>query len=177
MAGDIKLKYGTDAAITMTGIEDIDSSATWITGWTCNAIDNTSVLALDYLVSGQFTSEGAGVTRQAGYIYVYAYGAFDDAPTWPALFSAGTAGSVGAVSCHSAEARDSGMRLVAALYCNATNSAVFTFPPTSIAAVFGGSLPNRFALYVASNIATSTSDWCVASGTALYYCPVLAQYT
>lgn len=175
MAGDLKLKYGTDAAFTMTGIEDVDSSTTWVGGWTTGSVDNTSALAVDYLVSGQFTTEGSN--RQAGYIYVYAYAALDDAPTWPDVFSSGTEGTVGAATVHSVEARDAGMRLVAAIYVNNTNSAVFTFPPTSIAALFGGSVPNRWALWVTSNAATTTADWCVASGTTLYYAPVLAQYT
>ena len=175
MAGDLKLKYGTDAAFTMTGIEDVDSSSTWVGGWTTASVDNTSELAVDYLVSGQFTTESS--SRQAGYIYVYAYGAFVDTPTWPDLFSSGTEGTVGAATVHSVEARDSGMRLVAAIYVNNTASAVFTFPPTSIAALFGGSVPNRWALWVTSNAATTTADWCVSSGTTLYYAPVLAQYT
>lgn len=175
MAGDIKLKYGTDAAFTMTGIEDVDSSSTWVVGWTSAAVDNTSTLATDYLVSGQFTTESTN--RQAGYIYVYAYGAFDDTPTWPDLFSAGTEGSVGAATVHDTYRRDSGMRLLAAIVTDNTASAVYTFPPTSIAMAFGGTVPNRFALWVTSNAATSTNDWCVSSGTTLYYAPVLAQYT
>lgn len=175
MAGDIKLKYGTDAAFTMTGIEDVDSSSTWVVGWSSGSIDNTSTLAVDYLVSGQFTTEGSN--RQVGYIYVYAYGCFLDSGTWPDLFSSGTEGTAGAATVHDTEERDSGMRLVAAIACDDSASAVYTFPPTSIAGVFGGSVPPLWALWVTSNAASSTNDWCVASGTTLYYMPVLAQYT
>lgn len=175
MAGDLKLKYGTDAAFTMTGIEDVDSSSTWVVGWSSASIDNTSTLATDYLVSGQFTTESSN--RQAGYIYVYAYGAFLDTGTWPDLFSSGTEGSVGAATVHDSEQRDSGMRLIAAILVDNTASAVYTFPPTSISAVFGGSVPPLWALWVTSNAATTTADWCVSSGTALYYMPILSQYT
>lgn len=175
MAGDIKLKYGTDAAFAMTGIEDVDSSSTWVGGWSSGSVDNTSVLATDYLVSGQFTTESA--SRQAGYIYVYAYAAFTDTPTWPDLFSSGTEGTVGAATVHDSEQRDSGMRLVAAILVDNTASAVYTFPPTSIAALFGGVVPAYWALWVTSNAATTTEDWCVSSGTTLYYAPILAQYT
>lgn len=175
MAGDIKLKYGTDAAFTMTGIEDVDSSSTWVAGWSSASVDNASTLALDYLVSGQFTTEASN--RQAGYIYVYAYAAFVDTPTWPDLFSAGTEGTVGAATVHDSEQRDSGMRLVAAITVDNTASAVYTFPPTSIASLFGGVVPTQWALWVTSNAATTTTDWCVASGTTLYYAPILAQYT
>lgn len=175
MAGDIKLQYGTDAAFTMTGIEDVDASSTWVGGWTTGSVDNTSTEAIDYLVSGQFTTESSN--RQAGWIYVYAYGVFVDTPTWPDLFSSGTEGTVGAATVHSVEARDSGMRLIAAIYCNNTASAVFSFPPTSIAQAFGGTVPSLWALWVTSNVTTTTTDWCVSSGTTLYYAPVAAQYT
>jgi hypothetical protein len=175
MAGDLKLKYGTDGAFTMTGIEDIDASSTWVAGWSSASIDNSSTLALDYLVSGQFTTEASN--RQAGLINVYAYAAFVDTPTWPDLFSAGTEGSVGAATVHDSEQRDSGMRLVASIVVDNTASAVYTFPPTSIANLFGGSVPVLWALWVTSNATTTTTDWCVSSGTTLYYAPILGQYT
>lgn len=167
---DFNVKYGTPVAITMTGIEDIDASATLITGWTSNSVNNTSTLAVDYLVSGQFTTESSN--RAAGTIAVYAYAAFDATPTWPDIFSSGTEGSVGAVSIADTEERDACMRLVAAITTDDTASAVYSFPPTSIAQLFGGVVPPYWALYVSSNAASSTNDWCVASGTALYYIPV-----
>jgi hypothetical protein len=175
--GDITLKYGTDAAFTMTGIEDVDSSTTWVAGWTTSSVDNTSVNAIDYLVSGQFTLESSNRSTGTSYIYIYAYAAFTDTPTWPDLFSSGIEGSVGAAAVHDTEERDSGMRLVAAIACDDSASAVYTFPPTSIAQVFGGSVPAYWALWVTSNACTTTADWCVSSGTTLYYAPILAQYT
>lgn len=175
MAGDIKLKYGTDAAFTMTGIEDVDASQTWVGGWTTGSVNNTSTLAVDYLVSGQFTTESTN--RQAGYIYVYAYAAFDDTPTWPDIFSSGTEGTVGAATIHDTEQRDGGLRLIAALEVDNGASEVYTFPPTSIAQAFGGIVPAYWALWVTSNATTTTTDWCVATGTTLYYAPILYQYT
>ena len=175
MAGDIKLKYGTAAAFTMTGIEDVDSSQTWVGGWTSGSVNNTSTLAVDYLVSGQFTTESTN--RQAGYIYVYAYAAFDSTPTWPDIFSSGTEGTVGAATVHDTEQRDGGLRLIAALEVDNGASEVYTFPPTSIAQAFGGIVPAYWALWVTSNATTTTTDWCVSSGTTLYYAPILYQYT
>lgn len=170
---DIKLKYGTSSTFAMTGIEDVDSSSTWTVGWTTSSVNNTSTLAVDYLVSGQFTTEATN--RQPGYIYVYAYAAFTETPTWPDLFSSGTEGSVGAANVHDTEQRDGGMRLVAAMEVDNGASEVYTFPPTSIAQVFGGIVPSYWALWVTSNAATSTNDWCVSSGTALYYSPAFYQ--
>lgn len=173
MAADIKTKYGTSVSMTMTGIEDVDSSSTWVVGWTSGSVNNTSTLAVDYLLSGQFTTESTN--RQAGYIFVYAYASFNDTPTWPDLFSSGTEGSVGAATVHDTEQRDSGMRLVSSITVDNTASAVYTFPPTSIATLFGGSVPPYWAVWVTSNAATTTADWCVSSGTNLYYVPILYQ--
>ena len=173
MAADIKTKYGTSVSITMTGIEDVDASSTWIGGWTSNSVNNTSTLAVDYLVSGQFTTEST--SRKAGYIFVYAYAAFNDTPTWPTIFSSGTAGAVGAASFTDVEERDSSLRLLAALTVDDTASAVYAFPPTSIAQVFGGVVPPYWALWVTSDAASGTADWCVSSGTNLYYVPILYQ--
>jgi len=93
------------------------------------------------------------------------------------LFSAGTEGTVGAATVHDTEQRDSGMRLVASITVDNTASAVYTFPPTSIAQLYGGVVPAFFALWVTSNATTTTTDWCVSAGTALYQCPILGQYT
>ena len=169
---DFNIKYGTPVAITMTGIEDIDASSTLVAGWTSGSVDNTTTVAVDYLVSGQFTTEASN--RQAGTIAVYAYAAFNATPTWPDLFSAGTEGSVGAATVHDNEQLNSGMRLVAAITVDNTASGVYTFPPTSIAQIFGH-VPPFWALFVTSNATTTTTDWCVASGTALYHIPV--EYT
>jgi hypothetical protein len=173
MAADIKTKYGTSTSMTMTGIEDVDSSSTWVVGWTSNSVNNTSTLAVDYLLSGQFTTEAT--SRQAGYIFVYAYASFNDTPTWPTIFSAGSAGVVGAATVSGALQRDSGMRLVSTITVDNTASAVYTFPPTSIATIFGGSVPPYWAVWVSSNAASGSADWCVSSGTNLYYVPILYQ--
>jgi hypothetical protein len=168
----VKIAYGTPVSMTMTGIEDIDASASLIAGWTSNSVNNTSDLCLDYLVSGQFTLEGS--SNQAGTIAVYAYAAYNSTPTWPTTFSSGTAGSVGALALPDTEERDAVMRLVASITCDNSASAVLSFPPTSIAQLFGGVVPPYWALFVTSNATTTTTDWCVSSGTQLYYIPVTA---
>jgi hypothetical protein len=176
MAGDIKLKLGTDAAFTMTGIEDVDSSTTLVGGWSTGSVDNTTTLASDYLVSGQFTLESSNRST-TGFINVYAYGTHLDTPVWPDLFSAGTEGTVGAATVHDAYRRDAGMYLVQSIYVgDNTASAVYTMKPTSLRDLFG-QIPALWALWVTSNACTTTADWCVASGTTLYYVPVLQQYT
>jgi hypothetical protein len=175
MAGDIKLKYAASVALTVTNLHSLASSATWEAGWTSALINNTSDLYLDRLVSGTFTTHASN--RQAGVINVWAYAALNDTPTWPDIFSSGTEGSEGTATVTDTEERDAAMRLVASIIVDNTASAVYTFPPTSLATLFGGVMSPYVALFVAQNASTTTTAGLAAAGSAIYHTPVLAQYT
>lgn len=175
MAGDIKLQYAASVALTVTNLHSIASSATWETGWTSAAIDNGTNEYLDYMLAGTFTTHASN--RQAGSINVWVYAALNDTPTWPDIFSAGTEGTEGTATVTDTEQRDSAMRLVASIIVDNTASDIYTFPPTSIAQLFGGIVPDQFAIFVSQNASTTTTAGLAAAGSALYYTPVSAQYT
>lgn len=169
MAGDIKLKYGTAASMTVTAINSLATSTT--AGVTSDSINNTSTLATDYLVGGQFTM---GTTPTAGRTFrVYAYSAFDTTPTWPDVFSSGTEGTAGAATVHDTEQLDSAFRLLWTAVVDASTGDVHAMPLTSIANAFGGSVPPYFALFFLNDTAVTMS----ASGHSFYYVPILYQYT
>lgn len=171
MAGDIQLKYGTASALTVTALNGgIASSATWVAGWTSGSINNTSTLAQDYLISGQFTVESSGLS--AGVILVLAYAAFNTTPTWPTVFSAGSAGTEGTATIHDTEVRDSAFVRLAAITTDTTVSRVYPMSPVSIRDAFG-QVPPYFAIFVAQSTGTTLET----SGNALYQVPVLSQYT
>lgn len=172
MAGDIKLKYGTDAAFTQTNLDGIASSATWVAGWTSDAINNTSTLALDYLVSGQFQVESSGLS--AGVINVYAYACMNDSPTYPDLFSAGTEGTEGTATLHDTEIRDT-LVWIASIVTDTTASRYYSFQPVSIAAAFGGVVPAYWAIFVAQSTGTTLET--TGDPNQIYYMPILSQYT
>jgi hypothetical protein len=175
MAGDIKLQYATEVDITMTGIEDVDSSSTWVGGWTSGSVDNSSNEYVDCLLKGTFTLEASNRSTTSS-INIWIYANLNDTPTWPDLFSSGTEGTVGAATCHDTFRRDAGMRLLTSIYVgDNTASAVYTFPPTSVANQFGGVLPPLWAVFVAANTGTTTTDFCASA--ALHYVPVVYQYT
>jgi hypothetical protein len=171
---ELQITYGTPVAMTMTGIEDVDSSSSLIGGWTSNSVNNTGTgnRHVDYLLSGQFTLESATNINTTGTIAVYVYGSRDTTPNWNTIFSSGSPGSVGAASCTDTEERDNGLRFLVALTTDNTGSAVHSFPPMSIAAAFGGVVPPYWAVWVTSNTHSGTNDWCVASGTRLDYVPI-----
>lgn len=173
MAGDIKLKRGASQALTVTNLHSLASSQTWEGGWTSALIDCAE--HLDIMLAGTFTTHASN--RQAGSINVWAYAALNDTPTWPDLFSSGTEGTEGTATVHDTEQRDSGMRLVASITVDNTASDIYTFPPTSLAALFGGILPTDVAVFVSSNASTTTTAGLASSGSVLYYTPIYAQYT
>ena len=165
-----KIAYGTPVTVTMTGIEDIDASASLVAGWSSNSVNNTSDLYQDFLVGGQFTLESSPI--QAGEIRVYIYAAWTTTPVWPDIFSTGTEGSVGAASITDTEERDCCMALGAQISTDNSTSAVYAFKPFSVAQLFGGIVPPYWAIWVTGNTSTATNDLFVSSGTALYIQPV-----
>lgn len=142
-AGD--LSYRASANLTVTALNGgIASSTTWVAGWTSGTIDNTSDLDFDKLVSAKFVVESSGLT--AGEIRVYVYAMLDDS-TWPDIFSAGTEGTEGTATLHDTEIRDV-LKLLWSAATDTTASRVYPMDPTSIAALYGGQLPAKCALFV-----------------------------
>lgn len=162
------INYGTDAAFTQTNLDGIASSPSWVAGWTSAAVDNvTSVKAMDYLVSGQFQVESAGLS--AGVINVFAYAPLNDTPTWPDLFSAGTEGTEGTATLHDPEIRDT-LRLVASIVTDTTASRYYAFQPVSIASLFGGVVPTYWALFVSQSTGAALET--TGDPNQIYYMPI-----
>lgn len=175
MAGNIQLKYAAaSTAVTVTNLHSLAASASWLAGWTSNSVNNTSNNYSDYMWAGTFTTHASN--RQAGTILVYVLAALNDTPTWTATAS-GTIGTEGALSFTAIEQSNSLARLVASIPVLSTASQIYTFPPTGIAQFFNGWVPPYHALYVTGNATTTTTAQFASSGSAIYYTPVIEQYT
>ena len=61
---DLKLAYGTASDVTIT-LASLATDANLLTGRESAAIDNTSALVLDYLVSGKITTGTTPTSRSA----------------------------------------------------------------------------------------------------------------
>ena len=168
MAGDLKLKYGTTITLTVTNLQNLASSSSFQSGWSSDWIDNTSVLAQDYLISGNIAS---GTTPGAGSVRVYAYAEFPDASD-PDLFSSGTEGTEGAVTVHDSEQLDSGFVLLWSSSIDTTSDQNHPMPPRSIVQAFG-QVPRKFAIYVAHD----TTATLKTTLNKIFADPVLNQYT
>jgi hypothetical protein len=174
MAGNITEKYAASVAPTVTNLHSLASSQDWTAGWSSASIANTSNNYQDYLVAGTFTTHASN--RQAGQINIYIIGSLNDTPTFPAV-SAGTIGTEGAITFTDTEERDAICRLLCSLTVDTTASAIYAFPQTAIAQLFGGRMPSHFAIYVAQNASTTTTAGLASSGSAIYHTPIYSQYT
>jgi hypothetical protein len=175
MAGDIKGKFpAASTGITVTNLHSLASSATWVTGWGSASVANTSNADLDILYGGTFTTHASN--RQAGWVNIWVVAALNDTPTWPAV-TTGTLGTEGAIAFADIYRRDSLCRLLASFPVDNTVSAIYTFPQTGIAQLFGGVVPTHHCLFISQNCATTTAAGFASSGSAIYYTRIQAQYT
>lgn len=137
---DLKLAYGTASDVTIT-LASLATDANLLTGRESAAIDNTSALVLDYLVSGKITTGTSPTTAKS--IDVWAVGSWDGT-NWPDVFD----GTESAETITSSEIKASVCRYVAQMATSATSNVAYHFGPVSLAAAFGGVLPPKIVLFV-----------------------------
>lgn len=148
MATTIKSSYGTNnQAITCT-ITSLGSAGQ--RGST--AVDNTTNLFLDVLVQVQIKTNASG-TSATGTVNIYAYGTADGGT----VYSDGVSGTDGAVTLSTPP----NMRIIGVINANA-NATTYDSPPFSVAAAFGGILPDHWGIVV-ENLTGATLDASVGS--------------
>lgn len=159
MAGDLKIKYGTsNQAITCTITSLANNTMRGST-----AISNTSNLFTDALVQVQIKTASSGTTT-TGYVNIYAYAT--SASTYPGGFS-GTDGAYTGLAAN----------LVPIGRISATsNSTTYTSNPLSVAAAFGGNLPESWGIVVENQTNTGSTALDASVGSA-WYQGVLGQYS
>jgi hypothetical protein len=147
----IKSAYGTNnQSITCTITSLTNTSARQST-----AIDNTSALFLDALVFVKIKTASAS-TSASGFVTIFAYGTVDGGTT----YSDGVTGTDGALTPTSPP------NLVKIGVINAVaNSTTYEAGPFSVAAAFGGVLPDHWGIVV-QNQTGATLDASV--GAAIY---------
>lgn len=163
--------YGASVALTVTNLHSLASDQSFLAGWFGASKSNLIDLRLDYNVSGTFTTHASN--RQAGFISVYVVASLNDTPLWPAT-ATGTLGTEGAGSFTDTEERNSLCRLLTSIEVDTTASAIYTFPPTSIAGTLGLIMPpTHWGVFVTQNCGTTTTAGFAAAGSALYYTPII----
>jgi hypothetical protein len=141
---DIKLAYASPQTVTIT-LASLPTDTNRLAGRESDAIDNSSAGMLDFLAQGNITT---GTTPTANtFIEVWVVGSYDGS-TWPNVFD----GTDSAESITNGELKNACCKLVASWNNTVTTSNLtYSFGPTSIAALFGGVLPKKFAFFVTHN--------------------------
>jgi hypothetical protein len=140
---DIKQFYGTASDITIT-LASLASDTNLLAGRESAAVDNTTTLALDFLVSGKITTGTSPTAARS--IEVWAVGSWDGT-NWPDVFD----GTDSTETITSADIKASICRLVAAMATANTTDRTYYFGPVSIASIFGGVVPPKFVVFPVHN--------------------------
>lgn len=146
----IKFAYAASADLTVTNLNGLAASSTHVTGWESAEVDNTTNLYLDYLISGKFTAESAGLS--AGEIRVWIVPRLDDS-TYPGGFD-GTEGTE-TTPLDDANGTMAGAVLGKVIQTDTTASQVYYCAPFSVASLFGGVCPAKFVVFVTQSTGTT----------------------
>lgn len=172
MAGDIKTKYPASNAdttaltITLTGLA---TSSTLVAGRESTAVDNTTNVDEDHLVSGKIT---VGTSPTGGRIEVWAYAPISNASGTPAYGK--VTGSDAAVTFDSRNQLLSAMRLLWSTGVDTISDRTYFMPPSSIRAAFG-EVPSDWGIAVVHSSGVNLNA--TATNHAFHYARIQKQYT
>lgn len=144
---DIKLAPVASSAVTIT-LAALATDATLLTGREATEIDNSANKYLDYLLSG-FISTGTSPTTSKE-IRVYVVGLMNDT-TYPDVFD----GTDSDETVSSVGTRNSVCKLAAVMATVGTSDQAYYFGPVSVAALFGGTVPLKWTVFVVHNTAVN----------------------
>ncbi len=160
----ISMSYGSSTNLTVTNLHSLAASQSFIGGWESAVIDNSSVLALDYLVSAKFTM--ASSNNQAGEIRIYLAGLLDDSTYMDVLD-----GTESTEAFTDTEERDATCILARTLAVDTSTGAIIYSAPFGVAQFFGGVCPKKFSIFIAGNGTTTTTAQFAASGNQVTVTP------
>lgn len=160
---DIKLKLAASASLTL-GLASLATDSSQLAGRQSTAVDNTSNLYLDYLVSGKIKMGTSPTAGKA--VEVYLYGALNDTPAYPDQIT----GSDGNVTMTTRDILAACCPLLASFVTTTTTGQVLYMRPMGIAQFFGGILPPKWGLFVVHNSGVSLDS--TAGNHVFSYTPV-----
>ena len=147
---DVKANYpaASDATITLASLA---SDTNLLAGRESTALDNSSNLYLDYLVSGKITTGTSPTTARS--IQVFAVGSWDGT-SYGDVFD----GTDSAETITSANHKNSICRFIAEMATDATSNQTYHFGPVSLASAFGGVMPPKVVFFVTHNTAVNLNS-------------------
>lgn len=138
---DVKLKLAAESSITIT-LASLASSTTRLAGRESTAIDNTTNLYVDALVSGKIRVGTSPTTGKS--IEVWVYGQVEDAGTYPDVLD----GTDSDETLTSDGVKFGALKLLKAFTTENTSDRDYFLNNESVAAAFGGVMPKKWGLFV-----------------------------
>jgi len=138
--GDILRKYGSSSNLTVTALQSLAASATWVAGWESALIDNSSAGYDDFAITAKII---VGAAPTAGEVRMYLVAMLDDS-TWPDVFD----GTESVETITSTGIRDAICKFAASIATDATASRSYYLHCPSAKLAFGGSLPAKFIVFI-----------------------------
>ena len=171
MASDIKTKYPATSSVAITcAIASLASDTNLLAGRASTAVDNTTNLDLDHLVSGLITAGTSPTVGTTIEVWAYAYRTIaSGTPTYPDSITGTDANK----TMTSANVKNAALRLVAVITVDNTSNRGYEFPPTSIAGLYGGSMPPFYGLFIVHNTGVALNS--TGGNHILHYERVQAQ--
>jgi len=143
---NIKTAYGSNGqALTITLASLADSSTA---GRESTAVSNTSDLFLDVLITAKIKGANSGSIVAPSSAFVYAYASVDGGSEWPDTVT----GTDAAITLNN----PTQLKLLGAIYAAAINT-TYKGGPWSLAALYGGRMPEKWGVVVVNDIGTALS--------------------
>ncbi|MBK9497058.1 MAG: hypothetical protein IPO08_21605 [Xanthomonadales bacterium] len=156
-AGDLKTQYAASSNLTVTALNSLAASSTWVAGWQSDVIDNSTNKYGTYELKGLITAGATGA--QVGIIEIWVIRMIDDT-NWPDVF---TGAGQAAKTVTSRNVLYSCGVLVKAIPTDAVASRAYPFNVPDIASYFGGAMPEKCLVWI-THTAQSTTNTLAASG-------------
>ncbi len=139
----INISYAAASNVTMT-LASLATDTNLLAGQESAAVDNSSNLYLDLILSGKITTGTSPTDVKEIRLYVVAE--LDDS-NWPDVFSSTDA----AKTVTTSGVRDALCKLAVVMATNSSSNVTSYFSGISVAALFGGTLPRKFVVFVTHN--------------------------
>lgn len=145
-SGDLQIKYGTSAALTIT-LGSLATSSTRTAGRESTSV-TTPDGVVDYQIGGKIkTGTSPTVNKQIDIWIVAAYSDGGGTPVWPDVFD----GTDSPETVTSENVRANAMKLLTSIYIDNTSDRDYPFGPINLSSIFGGvgCIPKYWDVFVA----------------------------
>lgn len=156
MAADLKTKYPSINTVPLTCVlTSMATDATLLAGRASSVVDNTTNLDLDHLVSGVIKTGTSPTANTTIELWIYAHHLIvSGTPSYPDSITGTDANK----TMTSANVKAAALiRAPVTLVVDSTSARSYFFAPFSIAALFGGSMPPYWGLFVVHNTGVNLS--------------------